>query len=47
MQLCWVFIAACRLSLVVVSGGYSLWCAAFSLLLSWSTGFSSCGTWVQ
>ena len=51
--LCWVFIAACGLSLVVTSGGYSsLWCAGFSLqwlLLLWSTGsrcagFSSCGS---
>ena len=52
----WVFVAVCRLSLVVVSGGYSsLWCVGFSLrwlLLLRSTGsrcvgFSSCGTWVQ
>ena len=52
----WVFIAACGLSLVVASGGYSLlWCMSFSLqwlLLLWSTGsrhmgFSSCGTWAQ
>ena len=51
--LCWVFLAARRLSLVVVSGGYSsLLCAGFSLrwlLLLRSTGsrragFSSCGT---
>ena len=49
----WVFLAACRFSLVVVSGGYSSWCCAgFSLqwlLLLWSTGsrcagFSSCGS---
>ena len=48
----WVFIAACGLSLVLASGGYSLvWCVGFStwwLLLLWSTGsrhtgFSSCG----
>ena len=48
----WVFVAACGLSLVAVSGGYSsLWCAGFSLrwlLLLQSTGsrragFSSCG----
>ena len=54
--LCWVFIAACGLSLVAASGGYSsLWCMGFSfwwLLLLWSTGsrhmgFSSCGTWAQ
>ena len=52
--LCWVFAAACGLSLVVVSRGYSLLrCAGFSwrwLLLLWSTGskyagFSSCGSW--
>ena len=50
----WVFVAAHGLSLVVVSGGYSLlWCAGFSLrwlLLLQSTGsrrtgFSSCGLW--
>ena len=30
--LCWVFIAACGLSLVVASRGYSsLWCVGFSL----------------
>ena len=49
----WVFTAACGLSLVAASGGYSsLWCASFSLqwlLLLWSTGsrharFSSCGS---
>ena len=48
-----VFVAACRLSLVVVSGAYSsLWCVGFSLrwlLLLWSTGsrrvgFRSCST---
>ena len=52
---CWVFIAACGLSLVAVSGGYSsLRCAGFSLwwLLLWSTGsrhavFSTCSTWAQ
>ena len=52
----WVFVAACRLSLVVASGGYSsLRCAGFSLrwlLLLWSmgsrrAGFSSCGTRAQ
>ena len=51
--LCWVFVAVCRLSLAVVSGGYSLLqCVGFSLqwlLLLRSTGsrfagFSSCGT---
>ena len=52
--LCWVFVAACRHSLVVASGGYSsLQCVGFSLqwlLLLWSmgsrhAGFSSCGSW--
>ena len=52
----WVFVAARGLSLVVVSGGYSLLqCAGFSLrwlLLLRSTGsrrmgFRSCGTWAQ
>ena len=52
----WVFVAVSRLSLVAVSGGYSLLqCAGFSLrwlLLSWSMGsrcstFSSCGTRAQ
>ena len=51
--LCWVFVAACGLSLVVVSGDYSLLrCAGFSLrrlLLLWGmgsrrAGFSSCGS---
>ena len=54
--LCWVFVAACGLSLVVASGGYSLLqCAGFLLrwlLLLRSTGsrcagFSSCGAWAQ
>ena len=54
--LCWVFVAAHGLSLVVASGGYSLLrCVGFSLqwlLLLQSTGsrhagFSSCGTWAQ
>ena len=48
-----MFVAVRGLSLVEVSGGYSLlWCAGFLLrwlLLLWSTGsrsvdFSSCGT---
>ena len=52
--LCWVFVAARGLSLVVASGGYSLlWCVGFSLqwlLLLRSTGsrcvgFSSCSSW--
>ena len=54
LGLLWVFIVACGLSLVVVSGGYSsLWWAGFSLqwllllqsMGSRCTGFSSCGTW--
>ena len=49
----WVFVAACGLTLVTVSRGYSsLWCTGFSLrwlLLLRSTGsrragFSSCGS---
>ena len=42
----WVFVAACRLSLVVVSWGYSLWwCSGFSLWgLLGHVGFSSCGS---
>ena len=52
VQLRWVFVSACRLSLVEASGGYSsLRCVGFSLqwLLLWSTGsrhagFSSCGS---
>ena len=52
----WVFVAACGLSLVVESRGYSsLWCAGFSLgwllllqsMGSRCMGFSSCGTWAQ
>ena len=51
--LCWVFVAACGLSLVAASGGYSLWqCAGFSLqwllllqsMGSRHMGFSSCST---
>ena len=54
--LCWVFVAAHGLSLVVASGGYSSFrCMGFSLwwlLLLWSmgsrrAGFSSCGTRAQ
>ena len=45
--LCWVFIAACGLSLVAVSGGYFLMgCSGFLLrwfLLLQSTGFKSMG----
>ena len=52
----WVLVAACRLSLVAASGGYSSsWCVDFPLrwlLLLWSTGprctgFSRCGTRAQ
>ena len=52
----WGFVAACRLSLVAASGGYSsLQCTGFSLwwlLLLQSTGsrragFSSCSVWAQ
>ena len=52
----WVLVAACRLSLVAVSGGYSsLWCVGFSLwwllllrsMGSRHAGFSSCGTRAQ
>ena len=54
--LCWVFVAVCGFSLVVVSGGYSsLLCVGFSL--SWllllqsmgskHAGVRSCGTWAQ
>ena len=48
-----VFIAACRLSLVAVSWGYSLTTVCGFLIVVvclvvehglWSTGFSSCGT---
>ena len=51
-----VFIAACRLSLVVAAGATSwLWCMGFSLrwhLVLWTTGcrctrFASCSTWAQ
>ena len=42
LSLHWVFVAACRLSLVLASRGYSsLWCMGFSLqwlLLLWSMG---------
>ena len=37
----WVFIAACGLSLVAVSGGYSL----LSARASHCSGFSCCGAW--
>ena len=49
--LLWVFVAACGLSPVGASGGYSsLWCMGFSLRwlpLLRSVGFSSCGTRAQ
>ena len=54
--LCWVFVAVHGLSLVAVSGGYSLLrCVGFSLqwllllqsMGSRHTGFSSCGTRAQ
>ena len=54
--LCWVFVAACKLSLAAASGGYtSLQCAGFSLrwllllqsMGSRHAGFSSCGTRAQ
>ena len=45
---CRVFVAACGLSLVAASGGYSsLWCVGFSLqwlLLLWSTGSRRAGS---
>ena len=44
----WVFVAACRLSLVAASGGYSsLRCTGFSLqwlLLLWTTGSRHTGS---
>ena len=48
--LCWVFVAACRLSLATVSRGYSsLQCAGFSvqwlLAVASRSGFSCCGAW--
>ena len=52
----WVFVAACGLSLVAVSGGYSsLWYTGFSLwwllllrsMGSRHAGFSGCGTQAQ
>ena len=52
----WVFVAACGLSLVAASGGFSLlWCMGFSLrwlLLLWSmgsrhAGVTSCGRQAQ
>ena len=54
--LCWVFVAALRLSLVAASRGYSsLRCVGFSLrwllllrsMGSRRAGFSSCSTWAQ
>ena len=49
--LAWVFVAVRRPSLGAASKGYSsLRCVGFSLqwlLLLWSAGFGSCGTWAQ
>ena len=54
--LCWVFIAACGLSLVVAGGAtHLLWCVGFSLwwllllqsMGSRHTSFSSCGCQAQ
>ena len=55
--LCWVFVAACGLSVVVVSRGYFslLQCVGFSLrwlfllrsMGSRGAGLSSCSTWAQ
>ena len=46
LRLRWVFVAACRLSLLTVSRGYSsLWCSGFSswwLLLLWRTASRAC-----
>ena len=47
---CWVFIAACRLSLILTGGGYSfivVWRFLLAVASLWSTGFSSCGTAAQ
>ena len=41
-RLCWVFVAAHRLSLIVASGGYSL---VVSMWVSHCGGFSCCGAW--
>ena len=47
--LCWVFVAARGLSLVVVSGGYSSsrWLLLLRSMDSRRAGFSSCGTQAQ
>ena len=53
--LCWVFVAAHRLSLVAVSGGYSLlqyvgfslWWLLLQRMGSRRAGFRSCGTRAQ
>ena len=48
--LCWVFIAACGLSLVVVSGSYSScgfslqWLLLLQITVSRQAGFSSCAS---
>ena len=47
LWLCWVFVAALGLSLVVAGGGYSLSCG-FSSCEAWALGhmgFSSCSSW--
>ena len=48
-RLRWVFTAARRLPLVVVSGGYSSlrWLLLLQSTGSRRVGFSSCGTWAQ
>lgn len=51
----WVFVAACSISLVTVSGGYLRCCARASHCDGFSSpstgsgcsGFSSCSTWAQ
>lgn len=55
--LCWVFFAACRLSLAVVGAGLvcscGVWashCRGFSCCGTWAlghVGFRSCGAWAQ
>ena len=46
LWLCWVFVAACRLSLVEANGSHSsLWCMSFSLL--WLLLLRSSGSRVQ
>ena len=49
LGLCWVFTAACRLSRVAPSGGYSLAAVRGLLIvlapLVWTTGLGAQGTW--